>query len=248
MQETPGAAEKKKTIVLVDDSQLFLHIETALLDQRRFNLVKAATGQQALDLIKHHKPSLVLLDFLLPDINGTEVTKRVREDPEIADIPVVIITAKGSKEQKLECFKAGCNDFITKPINASLLRLKVDCLVNIAPRMPYRTIVKLLEVGKDKNDFVLGSSINVSETGILLEALKEFEPGTEVSLQFYTAASRKPVVARGFIVRAQKKGFRDAQGYAVTFSDISNEDRAKIRAVVKHAGGAPPAKRPDSDS
>jgi CheY-like chemotaxis protein len=171
----------------------------------------------------------------------------VREDPEIAYTPVVIITAKGSEKQKIECFKAGCNDFITKPINGSVLRLKVDCLVNIAPRVPYRTIIKLLEVGKDKSDFVLGSSINVSETGVLLEALKEFEPGTEVSLQFYTPASRKPVVARGFIVRAQKKGFRDASGYAVTFSYVSDEDRAKIRALAKHAGGAPPAKRPDSD-
>ncbi len=248
MQETPGDSEKKKTIVLVDDSQLFLHIEEALLDQRRFNLVKATTGQQALDLIKRHKPSLVLLDFMLPDINGTEVTKRVREDPEIAYTPVVIITSKGSEEQKLECFKAGCNDFLTKPINGSVLKLKVDRLVNIAPRMPYRTIIKLSEVGKDKKDFVLGSSINVSETGILLETFKEFEPDTEVSIQFYTTASRKPVVAQGFIVRVQEKGFRDARGYAVTFSYVSDEDRAKIRALMKYAGGAPPEKRSDSDS
>jgi two-component system sensor histidine kinase/response regulator len=236
MQETPGDSGKKKTIVLVDDSQLFLHIEEALLDRKRFNLVKATTGQQALDLIKRHKPSLVLLDFVLPDINGTEVTKRVREDPEIADTPIVIITSKGSEEQKLECFKAGCNDFMTKPINASILKLKVDRLVNIAPRIPYHTIIKLLENGKDKNDFVLSSSINVSETGVLLETFKEFELGTEVSLQFYTTASREPVVAQGFIVRAQEKGFRDAKGYAVTFSYVSDEDRAKIRALAKHVG------------
>ncbi len=248
MQEKSGASEKKKTIVLVDDSKLFLHIETALLDKKRFNLVKAATGQQALDLIKHHKPALVLLDFMLPDINGTEVTKRVREDPEIADTPVVIITSKGSEEQKLECFKAGCNDFITKPINGSILKLKVDRFVNIAPRIPYRTIIKLSEIGKDKNDFVLGSSINVSETGVLLETFKAFEPGTEISLQFYTTASRKPVVARGFIVHAQKKGLRDAKGYAVTFSYVSDEDRAKIRALMKHGVGAPPAKRSGSDA
>ncbi|UCF80593.1 MAG: response regulator [Acidobacteriota bacterium] len=236
MQEKSGDSEKKKTIVLVDDSQLFLHIEEALLDRKRFNLVKATTGQQALDLIKRHKPSLVLLDFMLPDINGTEVTKRVREDPEVTDIPIVIITSKGSEEQKLECFKAGCNDFITKPINGSVLKLKVDRLVNIAPRMSYHTIVKLLEDGKNKNDFVLSSSINVSETGVLLETFKEFEVGTKVALQFYTTVSREPVVAQGFIVRAQEKGFRGAKGYAVTFSYVSDEDRTKIRALMKHTG------------
>ncbi|UCF81214.1 MAG: response regulator [Acidobacteriota bacterium] len=233
MPEKAAPPQKKKAILLVDDSKLILQMEEAILGREQFDLFRATSGQQALDLVKRHKPLLVLLDFFLPDVNGDEVTKRIREDPETTHVSIIIVTMKGSDEQKEKCFKAGCNDFITKPINSGLLKLKVDRLVNIAPRTPYRILVKMSQAGSEQRDFVFSSSVNISETGMLVETDKKFDLGTEVDLQFYVTSSREPIAVRGLLVRYQKKGFRRANAYGITFSELSEENRKKIRALIE---------------
>lgn len=226
--------KQKKVILLVDDSKLILQMEEALLATSGFNFYKAANGKEALELVKRHKPALVLLDFFLPDLNGDEVAKQIRSEPETATTSILVVTTGGSEEQKQKCFEAGCNDFIAKPIDSGLLKLKVDRLVNIAPRAPYRILVKIAQAGSDHRDFVFGSSVNISETGIMVESDKKFDVGTEIDVQFYVSNISEPLRATGVVVRSQKKGFRKMTAYGITFSDISDEARKRIHDLIRN--------------
>lgn len=234
MSSTPADVSRapKKVVLLVDDSKLILQMEESLLAGMGFHLVKAATGREAIELVQREKPSLVLLDFFLPDVNGDEVAKAIRANPETAGTSIIVVTTGGSEEQKEKCFEMGANDFITKPIDSSVLKLKVDRLINIAPRTPYRILVKIAQAGSSQRDFVFGSSVNISETGIMLESDRKFDIGTEVDLQFYATTSRTPIAARGIVVRSQKKGFRGTTAYGVTFLALSPEARENLRELI----------------
>lgn len=224
--------QKRKVILLVDDSNLVLQMEKSILQTERFELATASTGQEALDYVFEHRPSLILLDYILPDMKGDEVTKRIRENPEAANTSIIIVTVMGDDAQKESCFRAGCNDFVTKPINPSTLKLKVDRLIHIAPRIPYRILVKVSSVSKGDSEFVFGSSINLSETGLLVETEKHFDLGEEVNLQFYLTSTREPVQGKGVVVRGSVEGFRKTRAYGINFEDMNAGDMAKIQSFI----------------
>ena len=90
----------------------------------------ASSGEEALDAIDEHDVDLVLLDIVMPGMDGYEVCRRIRERPDTAYLPVVMVTASGD-EQKIKALEAGADDFLTKPINQSELLARVASLARI---------------------------------------------------------------------------------------------------------------------
>jgi diguanylate cyclase (GGDEF)-like protein len=103
------------TILIVDDTEANIKILQRALADVGYNISVAFNGQMALDLIPKVKPDLILLDVMMPGINGYEVCKRLKEDEELKNIPVIFITAKGETEDVVEGFDLGAVDFIMKP-------------------------------------------------------------------------------------------------------------------------------------
>ena len=87
-----------------------------MLARYNFTLRTAVNGQQALDEVAKQKPDLILLDLMMPEIDGFEVIRRLKENPETADINIVILSALNSNEDIVKGFSLGANDFIMKPI------------------------------------------------------------------------------------------------------------------------------------
>ena len=111
-------SEKGKRLILVaDDEQINRELLGAILE-REYELIFAENGSEALERIREHREtlSLVLLDLMMPGIDGFEVIKRLRENPETADIQIVILSALNSNEDVVKGFNVGANDFIMKPI------------------------------------------------------------------------------------------------------------------------------------
>lgn len=104
------------TILVVDDVPLNLVLVEKMLSRYNFTIKKAGGGQQALDMIAENPPSVVLLDLMMPNIDGYEVLRRLRGNAETKHIPVIILSALNSDADIIKGFKAGANDFITKPI------------------------------------------------------------------------------------------------------------------------------------
>ena len=106
----------KYNILAVDDIPLNLLLVQKMLSRLKFEIRTAATGQQALDAVAERKPDLILLDLMMPGIDGFEVIKRLREDPATANIRIIILSALNSNEDVVRGFDLGANDFIMKPI------------------------------------------------------------------------------------------------------------------------------------
>ena len=104
------------SVLAVDDIPLNLLLVEKMLSRFNFHFRKAANGQMALDAVAQEKPDLILLDLMMPGIDGFEVIRRLRADPKTADIQIVILSALTSNEDIVKGFDVGANDFIMKPI------------------------------------------------------------------------------------------------------------------------------------
>lgn len=106
----------KYNVLAVDDIPLNLILVQKMLARFNFRMRTAANGQAALDAVAQQKPDLILLDLMMPGIDGFEVIRRLREDPATADIRIVILSALNSNEDVVKGYNMGADDFIMKPI------------------------------------------------------------------------------------------------------------------------------------
>jgi len=115
-------------ILVVDDDAMSRRVLAQLLSAAGYNCSVSNDGSEALETIHAHPPSLLLLDFDMPGLNGAEVLRRLRsdEDPTVAQIPAIMLTAHGSEQSEVSCLQAGADDFVAKPVNASVLRARIE--------------------------------------------------------------------------------------------------------------------------
>ncbi|MCK4848885.1 MAG: response regulator [Candidatus Heimdallarchaeota archaeon] len=112
-----------KTIFIVEDEESSANLAKIILEQEGYGVIIASTGQEAIDSLKGFQelPNLILLDILLPKVNGIEVCKWIRSQPRFENIPIVIFTALVQEEDRIEGLKAGANEYITKPFSIDKL-------------------------------------------------------------------------------------------------------------------------------
>src|SRR5213082_2314630 len=115
-------------ILVVDDDALSRRLLAQLLTAAGYKCLVCEDGSKALQIIHAKPPSLLLLDFDMPGLNGAEVLTRLRSDPDpgVAQIPVVMLTAHGSEQSEVSCLQAGADDFVTKPVYAAVLRARIE--------------------------------------------------------------------------------------------------------------------------
>ena len=111
-----------KKILLVDDSKTALMMERAILEKRTgYQCVTAADGLEAVAKANEERPDLVLMDVVMPRMNGFEACKKMRQQPATQAIPIVLLTTRGEEAYMEAGFQSGCNDYLTKPVNGEEL-------------------------------------------------------------------------------------------------------------------------------
>lgn len=108
-----------KTVLIVEDNELNMKLFNDLLEAKGYNVIQTRNGLNALDLAKEHRPDLILMDIQLPEVSGLEVTKWLKEDEQIASIPVIAVTAFAMKGDEERIRQGGCEAYISKPISVS---------------------------------------------------------------------------------------------------------------------------------
>ena len=113
------------TILIVDDEPFNVDVLQQELDELNYKLITAANGQEALSKIKSHQPDLILLDLMMPVLDGFAVLSEIKGDNNLRDIPVIIVSAADDSKSIVKGIKQGADDYITKPIDTDHLKKKV---------------------------------------------------------------------------------------------------------------------------
>jgi two-component system cell cycle response regulator DivK len=106
-----------KTVLIVEDNELNMKLFRDLLEAQDYDVLETREGLQALTLARQHHPDLILMDIQLPEISGLEVTKWLKEDDDLRDIPVVAVTAFAMKGDEERIREGGCEAYLSKPIS-----------------------------------------------------------------------------------------------------------------------------------
>ncbi len=128
--ESTVTADQPVTVLVVDDQEQNIRLLDAVLSPRGYRVIAANSGEDALNLLAQTHPDLVLLDIVMPGMDGYAVCRRIRENPETAFLPVVMITASGDQE-RLRALESGADDFVSKPFNQSELLARVASLARV---------------------------------------------------------------------------------------------------------------------
>ena len=116
-------------LLVVDDEEDILELLRFNLSAEGFHVVCAATGEDALEKVKLHGPDLILLDLMLPGIDGLEVARRLKSHPGTKEIPLVMLTAKGEEGDIVKGLELGADDYITKPFSGKVLAARVRAVL-----------------------------------------------------------------------------------------------------------------------
>ena len=122
----------KKKVLLVDDSNTVLLMEKMILAKGPYELVTARDGVEAVAKAKSEMPDIILLDVMMPNLDGLSACAAIRAEPETAGIPIIMVTTRGEEHNIEAAFRNGCNDYVTKPINGLELLTKLQNILGSA--------------------------------------------------------------------------------------------------------------------
>jgi two-component system cell cycle response regulator DivK len=115
-----GTAAMAKTVLIVEDNELNMKLFHDLLEAHGYQILGTRSGLEALSLARKHRPDLILMDIQLPEVSGLDVTKWLKEDDDLRDIPVIAVTAFAMKGDEERIREGGCEAYISKPISVSM--------------------------------------------------------------------------------------------------------------------------------
>lgn len=211
-------------ILIVDDDPDALTLIGLTLERRGYSVVKASGGAEALELIQKERPDLVLLDLMMPHMDGYEVCRRLKSDAQFADIPVVMLTAKAQVTSQVEGYRVGADDYITKPVHPVDLASHIEAVLERARERKLRALTGSV-IG------VLGVKGGVGTTTIA------------VNLATALAATKNTVLADfdddgavAIHLGLQKVPYHHLEALSLSKPEMMTRD-AVSRALMVHASG-----------
>jgi CheY-like chemotaxis protein len=121
--------ERRKKILLVDDSPTVLMMERILLQDGPYEILSATNGEEALKVALSERPHAIVMDVVMPGMDGYEVCRRLRAEESSRTTPIILVTTRSSLESLERGYASGCNDYIVKPFEAMELRMKIASFV-----------------------------------------------------------------------------------------------------------------------
>jgi phosphate regulon transcriptional regulator PhoB len=179
-------------ILIVDDEQYIVELLSYNLEKERFSIIKAYDGEVALGLIQSEKPDLMILDLMLPKMNGFDVCKAIRRNPETANLPIIMLTAKANEVDKIIGLEIGADDYVTKPFSINELIARV------------RTILRRLydnenQISKEEFNYQ-GLTINYASCLVRVSGNPVALSPTELKLLFFLSRNPGKVYSRSQII------------------------------------------------
>lgn len=228
----------KPKILLVDDTRLILELEKSFLKLSHVEVVTAGNGAEALEVISKGAPDLIFMDLNMPVMDGLTCCRKLKEDPFFCSIPVVMLTTAGREEDRVRARAAGCDDFLTKPVDRreflEMARKYTEAVDRRLQRLPSLLPLLVLVDGAP----VAAHAMDIGLGGAYLASLEQVEAGRPVKLAFYLPAAQ-PVLMEvaGRVAWVNEEGKRVKQalppGFGVEFTEIGEQQKALLDAYLE---------------
>jgi CheY-like chemotaxis protein len=193
-------------ILLVDDVDLFLELERSYLEGLGYDLITASSGEETLARIEQVKPDVLLLDCYMPGIDGDEVCASLRKNSRWENLPIIMVTAAGKPEEVQRCLAAGCDDYVTKPLNKQELREKIQRLLG---QVQHRTVERVpldmpVEIEGDGQQ-LKARTRDISRSGLYLKTETTLAENSPVELSLEVSEG-KTLELMGKVKRVNENG------------------------------------------
>ncbi len=156
------------TILLVDDNSMFIEIEKEFLQYTGVDVLTAKDGLEALDVVKTKRPDLIFMDLQMPKMDGAECCRAIKSDSSISTIPVVMVTSKGNEDDQSKSYGAGCEDFLTKPLDRDYFLTVARSFLPSINRREKRLQTSIKAVYRVNNESILCAIDNLGIGGAFL--------------------------------------------------------------------------------
>lgn len=186
------AMKEKSSILVVDDEPNGFTVIEAHLYREGYELTYAPSGIEALNLIDTVEPDVILLDVMMPDMDGMEVCRKLKSDPKWQHVPIIMVTALNSKEDLARSLDAGADDFLTKPISGLELRARVRSMLRI--KQQYDALQETLTLREDLSNMIVHDLRNpLTKITVSASLLAEgnLDEDDRQTLQFIVSAGRQ---------------------------------------------------------
>jgi len=228
----------RKKIMLADDVELFLELEKTFFQRRDFDLVVARTGQQAIDLAAAERPDLIFMDLFMPELDGDEACRQIKQYPQLQSIPVVMVTHGGREEDIARCRAAGCDEILFKPINRHLFMATARNFLQLtergAPRIPAQLPIRH---GRERQKLSSDYAHNISAGGVFIATAKTFQLLEQLWVEFVLPDVKRTIQCRGVVAWLNRAGQPThpslPPGIGIEFEPLSAEDLTALREFIK---------------
>jgi len=219
------------TALIADDLKMFLLIAKTFLEGRGIGVFTAENGARALELARARHPRLVLLDLMMPVMDGADACGEMRRDPAMAFTPIIIMSATGGPEIRDRCLKAGCTNFVVKPQKPGDLLTIIARILAVRQRKPTHMSVVFGEAGPVEGKQQVGKAGNVSGTGMLLLTGKPIRAGSLLNLEFVVPGTGHTVKVQAKVARVDQDT-EGTYGAGLHFAGLSEADQKQIVGYV----------------
>jgi CheY-like chemotaxis protein len=225
-------------ILLVDDTKLFLKLEMEYLKQSSAIVLTAENGRQALEIARNSHPDLIFMDLNMPEMDGAACCAAIKADPVLRSIPVILVTTAGMGESREQCRTAGCDGFLTKPIDRkAFLEMGRKFLYKIdrRERRVRCNLKALFRINEQEN--LYGRCVDVSSHGAYLAFSGEVRNEDKIEVSILVSGSSSDLVeAWGRVswvnTGAPRKKQVLPEGFGVEFLSVPEESVALLRNFI----------------
>ena len=221
-----------KTILLVDDVQMFIEIQREYLQGSQVKIITARNGLEALDVIKNNTvPDLVFMDLHMPKMDGAACCRAIKTDYALPGVPVVMVTAMGKSEDAEYSFTAGCDDFLTKPLDRDLFLEAARRFIPCVDRREKRLLFKAAGVFSTNEESLACTIHDISVGGAYVASDYAANP-REVLKIYFTMPDGTRIDCHGRVAWINRIDTKLPKGFGVQFALLPNKAKEAITRFI----------------
>ena len=229
--------QRPKSILIADDSDALLAYLPIALQRMGYNkVILARQGKNALKLIKALRPDVVLLDIMMPLMDGVEVLRHIKSAEQTSSIPAIMLTTVSDMEKYEECKKLGCSGYLSKPIKVTELSDTLNRCITYAggkQRRFLRTVLEKKVTVTYKGEIQEHYGVSISEGGMYIRKVKPFPVGAEINIAIHLKDGELYLTGKVINTISVREGtFHVVPGMTIEFKGLSSGDSAKLKDYI----------------